>query len=129
MPGNVAAAVATAVMPSSLCSVFREARTWPVRESGGYTDGHYQAEVQAESSRKAWEIGKLLTFAQWLALGTFFETRNGAQKPFFWYPNIADYDPTGSYTTGRYLVRFDGALSRTYRLGRQEAGLRLIEID
>ena len=128
MPGNVAAAVATAGMPSSLCSGFREAWAWPVRESGGYVDGRYQAEVQAESSRKAWEIGKLLTFAQWLALYSFFETRNGAQKPFYWYSNIADYDPTGSYTTGRFLVRFDGALSRTYRLGRQEASLRLIEI-
>jgi hypothetical protein len=129
MPGNVAAAVATAVMPSSLCSVFREARTWPVRESGGYADGRYQAEVQVESSRKSWEIGKHLTFAQWLALNTFFEACKGAQKPFFWYPNVADYDPTGSYTERRYLVRFDGALSRTYRLGRQEAGLRLIEIE
>ncbi|MBE0657540.1 MAG: hypothetical protein IH602_07605 [Bryobacteraceae bacterium] len=129
MPGNVAAAVASAVVPSSLCSVFRETRAWQVRESGGYADGRYQAEVQAESSRKSWEIGKLLTFAQWLALSQFFDTRNGAQKPFYWYPNIADYDPIGSYTTGRYLVRFDGALSRTYRLGRQEASLRLIEIE
>jgi hypothetical protein len=129
MPGNVAAAVATAVMPSSLCSVFREARAWPVRESGGYSDSRYQAEVQAETSRKAWEIGKLLPFAQWLSLSQFFDTCNGAQKPFLWYPNVADYDPTGFYTEGRYLVRFDGALSRTYRLGRQEASLRLIEID
>jgi hypothetical protein len=129
MPGNVAAAVATAAMPSSLCSVFRETRAWPVRESNGYADGRYQAEVQAESSRKSWEIGKLLTFAQWLALNAFYESMNGSQKPFYWYPVIADYDPTGSYTAGRYLVRFDGALSRTYRLGRQEASLRLIEID
>ncbi|MBE0658302.1 MAG: hypothetical protein IH602_11470 [Bryobacteraceae bacterium] len=44
------------------------------------------------------------------------------------YPNVAD-DPTDSYTEGRYLVRFDGALSRTYRLGRQESSLRLIEIE
>ncbi|MBE0660788.1 MAG: hypothetical protein IH602_24050 [Bryobacteraceae bacterium] len=129
MPGNVASAVATAVLPSSLCSVFRAARAWPVSESGGYADGRYQAEVQAEASRKSWEIGKLLTFAQWLTLSAFYESSNGAQKPFYWYPNVADYDPTGSYTTGRYLVRFDGALSRTYRLGRQEASLRLIEIE
>ena len=129
MPGNVAEAVATPVMPSSLCSVFREARAWPVRESGGYTDGRYQAEVQAEASRKSWEIGKLLTFAQWLALSRFFDTCHGSQQPFYWYPNIADYDPTGAYTEGRYLVRFDGALSRTYRLGRQEASLRLTEIE
>ena len=129
MPGNVAAAVATAVMPSSLCSVFRETRAWPVRESSGYADGRYQADVQAEASRKAWEIGKLLTFAQWLTLSAFYETSLGPQKPFYWYPNIADYDPTGSYTAGRHKVRFDGALSRTYRLGRQEASLRLIEIE
>lgn len=129
MPGNVASAVATAVMPSSLCSVFREARAWPVRESGGYADGRYQAEVEAGASRKAWEIGKLLTFAQWLGLSAFHESMNGAQRSFYWYPNIADYDPTGSYTTGRHLVRFDGALSRTYRLGRLEASLRLIEIE
>ena len=129
MPGNVAAAVASAVMPSSLCSVFRETRAWPVHESGGYTDGLYQAAVQAEVSRKSWEIGKLLTFSQWLSLSAFYDSSNGPQKPFYWYPNVADYDPTGSYTAGRHLVRFDGALSRTYRLGRQEASLRLIEIE
>jgi hypothetical protein len=128
MPGNVAAAVATAVMPSSLCSLFRETRAWAVRESGGYADGHYQAEVQAEASRKAWEIGKLLTFAQWLAISAFYDSSNGAQKPFYWYPNIADYDPTGSYTEGRYLVRFDDALSRTFRLGRQEVSIKLVEV-
>jgi hypothetical protein len=109
--------------------VFRETRAWLVRESGGYADGRYQAEVQAGASRKAWEIGKLLTFAQWLTLSAFYESSNGPQKPFYWYPNVADYDPTGSYSEGRYLVRFDGALSRTYRLGRQEASLRLIEIE
>jgi len=129
MPGNVASAVAATVMPSSLCALFRETRAWPVRESSGYADGRYQAQVQADSSRKAWEIGKLLTFAQWLTLSAFFEACNGAQKPFYWYPNVADYDPTGSYTAGRHLVRFDGALSRTYRLGRQEASLQIVEIE
>lgn len=129
MPGNVAAAVATAVLPNHLCALFRESRTWPVRESTGYPDGRFQAEPQAANSRKSWELAKLLTFAQWLALRDFYDARNGAQQPFYWYPQIADYDPTGIATTGRWLVRFDGSLSRTFRLGREEVSLRLIQVE
>ncbi len=129
MPGNVTPATPVAVLPNHLCALFREMRVWSVRESGGYPDGRYQAEPQAVTSRKSWEITKLLTFAQWLELRTFFDARNGSQQAFHWYPLVADYDPTGASMIGRWLVRFDGALSRTYRLGRQEIGLRLLQVE
>ena len=129
MPGNLAPAVATTVLPNHLCTLFRESRSWPVRESAGYADGSFQVEAQAATSRKSWEIGKLLTFAQWLALRDFFDARNGPQQPFHWYPQVADYDPTGTSPTGRWLVRFDGSLGRTFRLGRQEVSLRLIQVE
>jgi len=129
MPGNVAPAAPATVLPNHLCSLFRETRVWPVRESGGYADGRYQSEVQAATSRKSWEIAKLLTFTQWFELLTFFDARNGSQQAFHWYPLISDYDPTGVSVIGRWLVRFDGALSRTYRLGRQEVSLHLIQVE
>lgn len=129
MPGNVAVAAPATVFPNHLCAAFSETRAWPIRESGGYTDGRYQTEAQADYSRKTWEIGKRLTFAEWSTLLTFFEARKGSQQPFYWYPLDADYDPSGVDTDGRYVVRFDGTLSRTYQRGRQESSLRLVEIE
>ena len=46
------------------------------------------------------------------ALRTFYDARNGAHEPFYFYdpyetnPKFS-YDPTGAAVTGRYTVRFN----------------------
>lgn len=82
----------------------------------------------ATTVRRSWEIGRRLTFTEWTALLAFFEARLGSLEPFFFYPLLAHYDPTGQSATGRFVVRFADSLSRTLLAGRNEIRFRLIEV-
>ncbi|MCW5983512.1 MAG: hypothetical protein KIT09_35805 [Bryobacteraceae bacterium] len=129
MPGVVAAATPTTVLPGSLCSAFSETRTFRTLISGPYADGRDQRQSQALSSRKAWAISKRLPYAAWLLLRDFYLARRGPSEEFYFYPRYADHDPAGQSITGRHIVRFAGALSGAYHVARFEAGLQLIEVE
>jgi hypothetical protein len=129
MPGNVAAASPSAVLPAGLASAFRESRQWAARESGPYPDGRHQVAQMATTSRKAWELGRYLTFSEWSTLQAFFDSRKGPLEPFWFYPILTQHDPTGVSATGRWIVRFEGSISRVYRPGRQEVQFRLVQVE
>lgn len=128
MPGSVAAAVPSTVMPYSLCSAWKETRTRPCRISGPYPDGRSQRAVLATVSRYEWELSKQLTYAEWTALQQFFVDRGGSLEPFYFYPEKIAWDATGNSVFGRWTVRFNGSLSRTFQMSRQQASLSLIEV-
>jgi hypothetical protein len=129
MPGSVQISSPTTVMPRSLSNAWTEAYYFEHRESGPYQDNRTQRAVVANSSRRSWDLQKRLTFAEWVALYDHFAAMKGALTPFWFYPIDADFDASGTSSTGRIPVRFDGQLSRTYSLGRQAAALRLIEVS
>lgn len=128
MPGSVAAAAPATVFPNSLCSAFTHAPDWPFRQAGPYPDGRSQISPQATVGRNAWSLTKRLTITQYRTLQTFFNARLGSVEPFYFYPKNVNYDASGASTAGRYTVRFDGGLSRTFGIARQDVPVRLIEV-
>ncbi|MCL4797747.1 MAG: hypothetical protein KJZ84_24495 [Bryobacteraceae bacterium] len=129
MPGSVQLGSVDAVLPYALAAAFTEVVTWPVVASERYRDGRMQVRSDAALPRRSWALTRLLPYADWLVQHDFWEDRRGAMLPFYFYPRRADHDPTGASPVGRYRVRFDGALSNEYRLGRWPVSFRLIEIS
>ncbi|MGC4052940.1 MAG: hypothetical protein QM757_26735 [Paludibaculum sp.] len=84
--------------------------------------------MMAAVSRYEWELSKQLTYAEWTALLQFFLDRGGSLEPFFFYPEKIAWDATGNSVFGRWVVRFNGSLSRTFQMTRQQASLSLIEV-
>jgi hypothetical protein len=132
MPGSVANAAATTVMPHSLSRAFTHTREYPVIENE-YRNGESQRSAQASTSRKKWTLTKRLTPAQLAALRTFYEARNGSLEPFYFYdpyetnPRFS-YDPTGVAQNGRYVVRFNSDWSQSVTPGRSDVQIELIEL-
>jgi hypothetical protein len=128
VPASLQVAQPATVLPHSLCSAFSEQRSFPIVANEPYVDRRTQRSFQANISRKAWSLGKRLAYTEWLALRDFFRARKGMTQPFYFYPNNADHDPTGTSVTGQFTVRFQGALSETYNVGRHGIELALVEI-
>jgi hypothetical protein len=128
VPANLQLAQPSTVLPYSLSATFSERRSFPIIENDPYADGRTQRTYQALISRKAWSFGKRLAYTEWLVLRDFFRARKGMTQPFYFYPNQADHDPTGVSIIGRFAVRFEGALSETYNVGRHGIELALVEI-
>jgi phage-related protein len=132
MPGSVANAAPSAVLPWSLCRAFVHQREYPLVENE-YRNGESQRSVQASNSRKRWRLTKRLAPAQLEALRDFYEARRGSQEPFYFYdpwetnPKFS-YDPTGQATQGRYTVRFEGAWEQSAGIGLIEVALELVEL-
>ncbi|HSY15296.1 MAG TPA: hypothetical protein VK816_04850 [Jatrophihabitantaceae bacterium] len=142
MPGNLAAAVATAVMPQNLCTLFSESRIFPLLsntyhdgtpELGLITDG-----VNEPGSIRTWKLAQKLSGPVAIQLREFFEGQLGGLAPFYWYnpfeagagePIGSNYDPTGAATEGRHTVVFLGNWSETIGLPRTDVPLGLAEID
>jgi hypothetical protein len=129
MPGLVAAANPTTVLPAGLARALTETRTFRTLISGPYNDGRDQRRSEALTSRKAWTLTRRLAYSDWLALRNFYLARRGPAEEFYFYPRVADHDPTGQSATGRYTVRFASALSGTYGVPRFEAAFELIEVE
>ena len=129
MPGIVTQAIASTVMPYALCSAFTESWAWPVRVNGPFADGSLITNVQAESSRRSWTVQQKLTADQYGALDAFRSARKGPLDAFYFYPVLTDYDATGIYTVGRYLVRFDGPLSFTQGIVRNPTDFKIIQVQ
>lgn len=129
MPGNVATATASTVLPNGLAALFTESVEWPVLESEPYPDGRTQRRALAANSRKSWSISRRLTQIEWGTLLTFYETQKGPLTPFYFYPDPLQHDGTGASATGRWLVRFAGAISRSIEPGRGMAEFSLIQVS
>lgn len=132
MPGSVANADPSTVMPATLCRAFTRLREYPVIENT-YKGGESQRDRLADTSRAGWKLTKRLTPTALGTLRTFFEARHGAQEAFYFYdPNETSprytSDPTGFETVGRYTVRFEGAWQQAATPGRLDVALTLIEL-
>ena len=129
MPGSVLNAAPTTVMPFSLCSAFVQSREWIVEENR-YRNGESQRRVDTATSRKSWSMQGLYTPTLLLAMRTFWLARR--HEPFYFYDPwetspIFSHDPTGTATTGRYVVRFEGEWAQTSLLPRSDVPLRMVE--
>lgn len=129
MPGNVALAVAVDVAPIEMCGCFAEERAYAIPMSGPYADGRSQRRYDASTSRKVWSLSKRLDATDWATVSDWWDDMRGALNAFYYYENADDHDPTGVSETGRALVRFDGALTRTMALARSSVDLRLIQVE
>jgi hypothetical protein len=132
MPGSVANAAPSTVLPNSLCRAFSHARAYPIVENE-YRNGESQRSALASTSRKKWTLSKRLTPTQLASLRDFYDARNGTHEPFYFYdpyetsPKFS-YDPTGAAVTGRYIVRFNSDWSQSVGPGRSDVEIELIEL-
>lgn len=132
MPGNVANAVPSTVLPAGLCRAFVHAREYPVLENE-YRNGESQRLAMAATSRKKWQLSRRLAPSALQTLREFYDARKGAHEPFYFYdpyetnPKFS-HDPTGVTLTGRYTVRFNGEWNQSAGTGRADASLELIEL-
>jgi hypothetical protein len=132
MPGSVANAAPSTVLPISLSLAFVHTREYPVIDNK-YCNGESQRAVLAVNSRKAWRLAKRLTPTLLQQLRAFYIARKGPVEPFYYYyphetnPKFS-HDPTGAATTGRYIVRFDSEWAQTVALGRVNVEIALIEL-
>lgn len=128
MPGNVASATASVVMPLVLCSSFQRSERWRAL-SNSYANGEHEAKELVTNSRRSWDLAASLTAAALVDLRNFYVDRNGQLKTFYFYDvNEGAHDATGVSATGRYIVRFAGAWSHTRQLGRLPATFALLEL-
>jgi hypothetical protein len=126
MPGSVANATPTTVMPDSLSTAFSEQRAFPIRLNE-YRGGEAQRVVLAATSRRTFSQTKRLAPTYLLTLRTFRDTvRHGAF--YFYHSKEGVYDATGVLTAGRYTVRFEGNWSQTSYIPRTETQVTLVEL-
>ena len=132
MPGSVANAVASTVLPFSLCRAYSQQREYLALENE-YADGASQVALRVSSSRKSWRIQKLLTPSELQTLRTFWDARKGPHQAFYFYdvfetsPKFS-YDATGVATTGRYTVHFVGEWDQAASWPRGEVGIQLEQL-
>jgi hypothetical protein len=134
MPGNIAVASPSVVMPQSLCLSFIESREFPQLENL-YHDGTREVGALASSSRKSFKLSRALPPTPLATLKAFWDSVGGGLKPFYFYnpyegsPVGANYDATGVGTTGRYVVVFQGNWSQNTEITRTTVpNLALIEV-
>lgn len=132
MPGNVAAAAPSTVLPKSLCLAFSQAREWPTVQND-YPSGENQRSVQTTVPRRSWSLSKRLAPADAGALLSFFIARKNGLEPFFFYDfsegsTLFNYDATGVSSIGRFTVRFNGEFRMSLGIARCDASFRLVEV-
>ena len=126
MPGSVANAAPSTVMPFGACKAFSESRELAVR-GNEYPDGTLQRVRQVATSRRSFSQTRRLAGSDLVALRTFWLTvRHGAF--YFYHSKEGAYDATGVATAGRYTVRFEGDWSQAMEIARGEVGLGLVEV-
>ena len=132
MPGSVANAAPSTVLPNSLCRAFVHTREYPVIDNE-YRNGESQRSAQAATSRKKWALTKRLTPSQLATLRSFYDARKGSYEPFYFYdpydtsPKFT-WDPSGVEVTGRYTVRFNTDWSQSVGPGRSDVQMEIIEL-
>lgn len=130
MPGNVAAAVASGVLPYALYSAITEELRLEALVNV-YPDGSSDRAALAVNPRHFFKLSLALTPAQWNTFYQFFFNQRG--KPFYFY-NLREtvppftWDATGQNPVGRYLVVFDGPWSEDLQLARSRVSFNLREV-
>jgi len=132
MPGSVANAAPSTVLPWSLWRQFRHDRNYPVI-GNEYKNGESQRGKQAETSRKVWHLIARLTPTNLATLRTFYWAAPGPHRAFYYYDPfetspLFSYDGTGVATTGRYTVRFDGPWQQVSVGPRSEVTITLVQV-
>lgn len=134
MPGSVANAVVSEVMPALLASQFTRSDSWAVQQNR-YANGEVESRSQVTSSLRRWEadlIGDAAALADWK---DFWEDTKHAAfyfydpfEPVSGQPIGSNFDATGVATTGRYKVAWEGSWSQQMTLGRFSARMALVEV-
>jgi len=130
MPGSVSNAAPLTVMPHSLCSAFAQSRMFAINEKE-YKNGELERGKLTLTSRKSWQISKMLSPYELGELQSFYKLHNGPHKPFYFYDPWESgftHDPTGVQTLGRYTVRFDSGWQQTSSVARNTASFTLIQL-
>jgi hypothetical protein len=137
MPGNIAIAAPSGVMPATLCTAFTELREYAQLQSQ-YHDGTVQRSQLAQTSRRTFRLSKRLCAADLATLYAFWVAKLGGLIPFAFYNPFevaaghdigSNYDPTGNGTQGRVTVVFRGPWAQAMDLARTNVqGLELVEV-
>jgi len=129
MPGNVATASPSGVMPYALSLTFAESREYAQLQTQ-YHDGTTERSQLASTSRRTFRLAQRLTATLAAALNSFWDSHQGGVVPFLYY-NLAEgqYDSTGAATQGRYTVVFRGNWSQSTGMQRTDVPqIELIEV-
>jgi hypothetical protein len=130
MPGNVAAASPTVVMPAQLARAFSEDLRLEALVNA-YPDGSTDRAALANNVRHYFKMTQGLTAAGWQQMYNFFLQQQSA--PFYFY-NLREtvppwsWDSTGQSTVGRYTVVFDGQWSDQFTAARTSVQMGLREV-
>ena len=137
MPGNIAIAAPSGVMPATLCTAFTELREYAQLQNQ-YYDGTVQRSQLAQTSRRTFRLSKRLCAADLGTLYAFWVAKQGGLIPFAFYNPFevvaghdigSNYDPTGNATQGRLTVVFRGPWTQATDLARSNVqGLELVEV-
>ncbi len=134
MPGNVAAAAATEVLPYSLSTLYERGLEILVR-SVEYMDGRYQASLLTTVARRAWTLEKRLTPAQMVVYRDFWLARRVDQESFLFTDVQKDsaggFRPDDAGTESyphTYVVRFMSQWEETHTRSRGRFGIGLIQV-
>ena len=132
MPGNLAPAEPTQVMPYSLAAAFEETLFLDAFINE-YADGRSERRAGAFNARRTFRVARRLSDEQLEDLRTFYYdvARYGAP---FWFYNVREttppytWDETGSNPVGRYAVVWEGGWNDTITFGRHESQFVLREV-
>ncbi len=131
MPGNVAAAAASTVMPAFLAQAFDMSSGWVV-DVNSYVDGSVQTKALTTVARRIWTATIGMDPTQLSALRTFYQARKCAE-PFYFYfwretSPPGTVDNTGVSTVGRYTVVFTSEWKEAVQMGRTVVSVQLVEV-
>jgi hypothetical protein len=124
------------VLPFTLCTAFREERTWAMLENE-YRDGESQRNLLVDDHRVQWRQSKKLPPDDMDALRAFYDLMLGPTQVFWYYDPFdvlphqeigTNWDSTGGNPQGRHPVRFDSSFSQTAGVGMATADIVLIEV-
>ncbi len=113
MPGNVAAASPSGILPQTLCLSFMEERSFAELQSMMHDGTILRGQLVADS-RRTFKLSKKLAPAALATLKTLWDS-NGNTIPISFYnpfepisgqPIGSNYDASGASTQGRYTVVF-----------------------
>lgn len=132
MPGSVANAAPTEVLPQILCLALQQDRHYELL-ANEYQNGESQRSLLVATSRKAFVARFRKDSTALVPARDFFDARKGSHQPFYLYypfetsPKFS-HDPSGVATTGRYTVRLDGDWQQIFEIARGEYELRFVEL-
>lgn len=131
MPGNVAAASPSTVMPDFVSRSFDYASQY-VSDLNYYADGSGQGKAITSSGRRVWRAEIPCNSTLLTALRTFWLARKCIEPFWFYYwretTPLGSVDLTGASTVGRYAAKFNGSWSEEFTLGRNSIQVEIVEV-